>query len=207
MSNELIGGHEYFATLHLRTPLVVLMKDGEHTSSKTPPDNPYGLEHGIWVPTIRSWRELGIDFDDGPESDVASDIGPVNRVKYRNFLITVKAAASQDESSIAERINRIKEVLKLPEHKAFCRRLGGQTAIIDALFPPVVSMICGITKPASAALWKSGLRTIEKINKADDSRLLALSGIGKKTLDVLRAFCAQYSGDLRAERYTPSNDV
>lgn len=202
MSDPLISGYEYAATLQLRTPLCALLNDGERVNCRTQPANPHGDEHGCWIPVAKTWRELGIDFDEMPDGTVASDIGPVVRIPYRNFLISLKLICADDERSIAELIESAKAILRMPEHAAYCRRHGGQGAVIDSLFPPVVSRIPGVTKAVAAALWKARLRTVERISKAEDAKLLALPGVGKKSLVAIRAFCDQYRGDFQAERLT-----
>ncbi|NMG32368.1 helix-hairpin-helix domain-containing protein [Aromatoleum evansii] len=205
MSEELIDGHEYCATLQLRTPLAALLKDGERTPSRTPPENPFEMEHGAWFPTTRTWRDLGIDLDELSDGEVASDIGPVDRLSYRNFLISLKIVASDREATIADRIERIKSVLTMPEHRSFSRRHGGQASVIEKLFPRVLSAIPGLTRPAAEELWKARIRCISRIRQTSDERLLELPGIGKKKVDALRAFCAEYCGDPLAERIDPDH--
>ena len=59
--DSVIKGAVYSATLQLRTPLWILLKDGEKWSGYgTPPEigEPW---HGIWMPELKTWQELGIN--------------------------------------------------------------------------------------------------------------------------------------------------
>jgi hypothetical protein len=76
--DSVLSGAMYFATMQLRTPPWILQKDDEKWSKGDPPEvgEPW---MGIWCPHIKTWKELGLKgMKEFPESDVASDIGPVN---------------------------------------------------------------------------------------------------------------------------------
>lgn len=63
-------------TLDLRTPRSWLDRDGEEISfGSAIPDPP--LQYAIWVPLLKTWRELGIDADEAPPSTRASQWGQV----------------------------------------------------------------------------------------------------------------------------------
>jgi hypothetical protein len=131
---NLISGYEYVATLQLRTPLAALLKDGEVVKTDRCPENEFGMMHGIWMPKTKSWREMGIDIDEFQPGNSASDAGQVDRVKYRNFLISIRMISEDVDRSIQERIAAIRPILKDAEFSRYCRRLGGQGAVIDNLF-------------------------------------------------------------------------
>ena len=76
--NVAMGSH-IVGTVQLRTPLRVLSRHRElhETLSTEPPVIAREQWEGIWVPTTRSFRELGIDIAEPSLSLMASDIGPI----------------------------------------------------------------------------------------------------------------------------------
>lgn len=199
-TDRLITGHRYFSTRQLRTPLAALLFDGTETSSLIAPENPYGMAHGIWSPRIKTWRDMGVDMDEMEYGSCASDIGYANPTLYLKFLISVRMIAEDGDRTINERITAVKEVLKDHEFSSFTRKLGGQSRVIDQLFIPIVSTIPGINSTVAETLWKAGMRTPHKLASTLDAKLLALSGIGKKSLVAIRLFCDTFAGDQYAER-------
>jgi len=198
--NNLVCGYEYRATLRINTPLSALLDDGKISPDLIAPENVHGMAHGIWIPQIKTWRELGIDFDEAPESNCASDIGPVERMPYRNFLVSVRLAVEDGDRKLTDRILAIKAITNITEFAEYVRKLGGQGALVEKLFPRIVMNIPGINSTVGETLWKAGMRTPHRLNVASDAELLALPGVGKKSLASLRLFCGTYAGDTSAER-------
>ncbi len=63
-NNDVITGLQFCATMQLRTPLQVLLRHGEiHTDRNTKPPR-IALEpwEGIWLPRLKTLRELGLDM-------------------------------------------------------------------------------------------------------------------------------------------------
>lgn len=196
--NNVVKCLTYFATLQLRTPLRILLKDGEKQTEGTPPEGDE-LWHGIWVPETKSWRELGFDIDELPEGSFSSEIGTVKHSEYLPFLIEVRKAV-ESSGGIAEKISLLRSVCREPHFVKFVKRHGGQGKIIDYFFPPVVNTISGINSGVVAALLEAKINTIGKIKKRSDKELLALKGIGPSAVQKLRDFCNSYGGDDKAER-------
>lgn len=88
-AGDLIKGWELHATMQLRTPLKWLQRHREfHVGSKRPTEE-LPPEHAIWIFKLKSWRDLGIDEDEVPESTIASQIGqiPVDGGEFLPFLL------------------------------------------------------------------------------------------------------------------------
>lgn len=86
---DIMNGYQFSATMQIGTPLKYLEMHGQINSgpAKNLPQVPQ--EHGIWLPKLKSWAELGISgLKEPPEGTMASDIGqiPTNGGEYLNFL-------------------------------------------------------------------------------------------------------------------------
>lgn len=196
--DSVIKGLKYCATLQLRTPLRILLKDGETWSEGVPPDSEEPW-HGIWVHEIKTFRELGIDIDEIPEGDSASDVGCIKHGEYLAFLIDIRKAAEAD-GSIKCRIELLRLVMREKRYTKFIKKHSGQSRIIDYFFPPIIDTIPGISSAVSKALRESKIATIHKLRKITDKDLLAIKGIGPKALKKIREFAESYSGDDKLDR-------
>lgn len=189
---------KYCATLQLRTPLRILLKDGETWTEGVPPETEETW-HGIWVPETKTFRELGLDIDEFPDFGSSSDIGYVNHAKYLTFLIDIRKAAEAD-GSIKHRIELLRQVMSEKQYSKFVRTHGGKNSIIDYFFPSIIDTIPGISAAVSTALRESKLTTIHKLRKMTDKDLLGIKGIGPKALNKIREFTNSYSGDDKLDR-------
>jgi hypothetical protein len=76
-------------TMQLRTPLKWLQRHREFHAGAERPTEALPPEHACWVPVPKSWRELGIDEDEIPDSTMASEVGqiPVDGGDFLPFLM------------------------------------------------------------------------------------------------------------------------
>lgn len=97
VNRDMINGIKFFVTLHLTTPLDVAKHYGE-TFNGPPSQAPvYGTRaDGIWLNDLKSFRELGIDIDEMPESTAASDVGPFLPSAYIPFLLRFREIIESD---------------------------------------------------------------------------------------------------------------
>jgi len=195
---SLIKCFKYCATLQLRTPLRILLKDGETWSEGVPPETDETW-HGIWVPETKTFRELGIDIDEFSESDSASNIGPMKHSEYLPFLIDIRRAVETDET-VKCRIELLRQVMREKKYAKFVKQHSGQNKIIDYFFPPIIDTIPGISSAVSMALRESKITTTHKLRKITDKDLLSIKGIGPKALKKIREFSDRYSGDDKLDR-------
>lgn len=191
----------FVATQQLRTPLAVLLADGKksYAPKNKPPPNPPEEWMGIWVNKYMfgycpTFRELGIDIDELPPSTKATEIGPIEGDGYLNFLIDIRSCCEQ-EIAINARISGLYAIDKAGKHTAYFSKHGGVEAVIDQLFPLVVTTIPSVNKIAAAALIKAGLDSVDKISSASDAELLQLPSIGPKTLISIRFWIDGFVGD------------
>ena len=140
---DVLGGMVFHATLQTRTPLRVLRRHGQVLPLGSPLPDDFELWMGMWVPKPKSWRELGIDADELPETDAASDAGPVMPSEYLPFLIAVREAIEDETGGTAARIKRLDDVCSRPEFTRFVAALRGAGFLRDCFFPTVLSVIPG----------------------------------------------------------------
>jgi hypothetical protein len=191
-NSDIISGYRFCATMQLRTPLRVLARHGEvhHGLDWEPPQIAREMWEGIWIPKLRSWRELGIEKNEIPPGTMASDIGPVpaDGGQYLQFLIAVRVVAEGD-GLIEDRRAAVGEVLTSPAWSKCVRALGGREAILDRLFPPFLTTISRMPVKTAVALMKAGYGSPASIAGAKDSALLAIEGVGMATIAAIRREC------------------
>lgn len=187
-SDDLITGFEFFATHQLRTPLRILSRHGEvhRDMHRPPPVIATELWHGIWMPQVKTWRELGIDMPEF-QSTVASDAGPVRSEEYMPFLIAVRSIV-EGEGTVTERSDRLKDELKNLRWVDACNRHGGQQAVVDCFFRPFIN---SLGREAASFLSGKGIRTPRAVARVTDAELRAIKGIGPVTLRRIRAACSE----------------
>lgn len=196
-----LNEYEFRASLELKTPLHILLANGKKTYSpqETPPKAPPEQWMGHWINNslfkqFPTWREIGFDIDERPLDAGWTDIGPVDRERYIDFLINIRSCCEQ-EIGISARINGLYAIEKSDKYSEFFFKHGGVESVIDELFPLVVTTIPSVNKVASAALLKAGLDSVDKISSASDSELLQLPSIGPKTLTSIRFWINGFVGD------------
>ena len=195
-----LAGMRFCATFQVRTPLRILKRHGQMLPLGV--ELPYDFERwmGIWVPESNFWADLGIEADEIPESEVASQVGPVKPSEYLPFLIAVREAVEDSTGGIGRRLARLEAVSSRLEFSRFVHAEGGATAMADRLFPSFLSSIPGLPSTSRATLNYLGLSTAATLRAAPDCELLEVTGIGHAKLKTIREFCSDYCGDPEAER-------
>lgn len=189
---DLITGYRFCATMQLRTPLRVLRRHNEEHEgvSSAPPQIAQEMWEGVWLPRLRTFRELGIDVDE-ISSTMASDIGPIPQDggDYLKFLIAARTAAEAAGPAGARR-STLASIIAMPEWRETLNKRGGASAVLDYLFPPFIETVPRLPRRAAAALADAGYDTPAAINVASDQELRAVQGIGPKILKTLRTVAA-----------------
>ena len=190
-NEDIIIGLKFHATLQLRTPLRVLTRHGEVYSDKNkePPKIAKELWEGIWIPQLKTFRELGLDVDELSESTTATSIGQINSSDYLLFLISIREILELEES-IDDRIFKLRHMQLTANGKTFVNSHGGIDQIINEVFPPFIHTIPKLKITTINELSKLNINTANQIQIASDDTLLNLSGIGKATLKNVRDYCA-----------------
>lgn len=198
---ELLVGMEFHATFQTRTPLRILRRNGQVIPLDQPLPSDFAPWMGMWVPKARTWREIGVDRDEVDDDPVvASQAGPVPVSSILPFLIAVREAVEDESGGTANRVERLRAVCRRPEFTSFVSSHGGEENMCDHLFPPVLSMISGLSSAAKAELEELGLASVEALESASDDTLLAVSGVGPAKLRAIRRYCLGYVGDPKAVR-------
>lgn len=106
--SEVIKGWEMSVTMQTRTPLKWLQRHREFHEGRERPIEELPPEFAIWVPVPKSWRELGIDADDVPESTMASQIGqiPLNGGDFLTFLLEYRMIVEDGGGTLSDLASR-----------------------------------------------------------------------------------------------------
>lgn len=137
-AGSVIYGSQFVATMQMRTPLRVLEQHGriERCDSAKLPKLIREPWQGIWSVKTRSLREIGIDLNDFPEGQMASEIGPIDADggDLLRFMILVKRIARSDTNM------RDKELLMESctgligagghDFKSFIKHWGGPSVVL-----------------------------------------------------------------------------
>lgn len=189
-NNDIIKGYEFFATLKITTPSYVLNHHGEILKS-IPNETPqYGtFSEGIWLPKTVSWKSLGLDIEEMPEGESASDVGPINSKEYLPFLKKFREIVESNDTVDF----KIKTILTLcnsdKRYKAFCQRLNDHyDEFPESFFYQKLAIIPGIGKKASKHLFYAGYKTIDDLKNCSESELSSVSGIGTITIKNIKEF-------------------
>jgi len=206
--DSITDGFTFCATMQLRTPLAVLEHHNEIFTGKQGMPPIYGTSaDGIWIPRVKTWRELGIDLGEMDTSTMASAIGqiPEDGGDYLPFLKDVRRAIEKDES-IKNRIDALRLVMREKKYAKFVKRHQGQNQIINDIFPLVLYAMPGVSSNIALALRESKITTVRQLRKKSDQDLLAIKGVGPSALKKIREFSENYCGDDTLDRIDCCND-
>lgn len=200
--DSITDGFTFCATMQLRTPLAVLEHHNEIFTGKQGKPPIYGTyADGIWIPRVKTWRELGIDLGEMDSSTMASAIGqiPEDGGDYLPFLKDVRRAIEADES-IKNRIEALRLLMKEKKYARFVKRHQGQNQIINDIFPFILETIPGVNCNIASALRESKITTVHQLRKKTDKELLSIKGVGPAALKKIREFAENYCGDDKLDR-------
>lgn len=189
--SSICKGFRFSATIQMRTPLRILLRDGEVIEgSEAPPvitDEPW---QGIWMPETKSYRELGLDIDEFQPSARASDIGPIpaDGGEYLAFVKRVRQVV-ESKASIQERRTHLYDLLRTQTSLEYVQKLGGEQRCIAMFFPRFIDTISGLSKVSVDGLAASGWVTPNQLASMPDDRLLEVKGIGPAKLKAIRQAC------------------
>lgn len=136
--DNVIYGYQFCATMQMRTPLRVLEQHRriERCDDTKLPKLIREQWEGIWSIKTRSFREIGIDIDDFPDGQMASEIGPIDADggDLLRFMILAKriARCGTDLSEKTELMKGASNLLGAGGHNfaSFMERWGGPAAVL-----------------------------------------------------------------------------
>lgn len=186
-NDELMNGLIFQATLQLRTPLEVLKHHNEVFNNKREAPPQYAKEgwEGMWLPNLKTWRELGIDEDEMPNHTVSTDIGSLEddeAEKYYKFLLEFHTIVENNHLSVKDKINHLETLYHdNPHYNNFFDRNS-----FESYFGLLISNV--FSSKVALTLKNAGFRTLEDLKGADLEYLVTLNGIGKATLEKLKPY-------------------
>jgi hypothetical protein len=103
-NSDVLAGWEMSVTMQLRTPLKWLQRHREFQAGADRPIEQLPPEHACWVPVTRTWRAIGIDADEIPETTMASQIGqiPVDGGDFLPFLMEYRMIVEGATDALAD---------------------------------------------------------------------------------------------------------
>ncbi len=188
-NRDVIDGLQFCATLHLRTPLTVLRHHGEKFAGPPSAAPKYGTSaDGIWSYKTKSWAHLGIDMSELPESQHATDIGPLKASEYLPFLIEFREIVESDEPHEAK-LSRLEGLSRRSElFSAIWVRL--QSAYDDfpkSFFYFEFTKLPGVGRKMAKKLYDMGFRSVSEIANSNTERLTRVPGMGTATAEKILA--------------------
>lgn len=199
-NDDIIGGYQYSATLQLRTPLFVLKNHGRFVPAtpEGPPRVSDEMWHGIWVLALTDEFKF---LDEG--ATASSEIGyvPADGGDFLPFLIAVRTITENPATSLDEKKRALKALIKEsgPRGTPYSKFMTGR-ALVDRALPSVIDLIPA-TKTVRNSLVVAGYDTLGKVQAASDQELLALKGLGTKSLKAIREFKVPSDIGLTQRRY------
>jgi hypothetical protein len=179
-NEDIIDGMEFIATLHITTPYAVLIHHGETFNGPPSKAPQYGdRSQGIWVPKTKSWEALGIDLPDLPPSQHATDIGPQHPEAYLPFLLDFRRIFESDHADERKIVELRQLAVKTPGYSEFWRRhLSIHEDFPRNLFYHCFLKLPGGGRKVAQALYASGFRSVEQIQRTKPSELQKVPVIG-----------------------------
>ncbi len=197
-NEDIIKGWQFCATLQLRTPLSVLKQHGRRVplSPDGPPLITTEMWQGIWI------HDVGDEFSMFDAHSMASEVGsvPANGGDYLPFLIAFRSI-TEGGASVGEKEVAIRDLLKqsgsagtpyAKYHKA--------KELVDEVLPRTISLL-PVSRPVRDELVAAGLNTLAKVEAASDKTLLAINGLGPKSLAGIRELLATTTTDKNGQRF------
>jgi hypothetical protein len=180
---DLLEGMQFRAALQMRTPLVALEHDGEirAVDAELPKYGPTWA--GAWIPKPRS--ELGLAPVDPTARTRCAEIGYVaeDGGAYLPFLKAYRRIVESNES-VEKKLQELEVFRRGREHYEFTRGFDGDWP--QAVLVSELAHGLPVGNGIAAALFSAGLRDLAQVRTATDEALLAVKGIGPKTLAAIR---------------------
>lgn len=197
-NEDIIKGWQFCATLQLRTPLTVLQQHGRRVprSPGGPPVVTTEMWQGIWT------YDVGDEFSMFDAVSMASEVGsiPANGGDYLPFLIAFRTI-TEGGAPVTEKEAALRDLMKQsgPSGTPYTKYHKVKD-LIDEVLPRTIALL-PISRPVRSEVVATGLNTLAKVEAASDKELLAINGLGPKSLAGIRALLATTTADKNAQRY------
>lgn len=197
--DDLITGWRYCATLQARTPFAILRQHNRlvPASHGNPPVISDQMWHGIWTPEI----EGSFDFlNDG--ATMASEVGPIPRQggDYLPYLVDLRTIA-EGSLSLEDKEAALRQLAKARgTHGTAFSKFGTAEELVDMVLPRTLHLL-PVPANVRQSLLATGYTTLASVQTAPDQALLAIRGLGAKSLIAIKEFFHHSDADLDATRY------
>jgi hypothetical protein len=179
-NDDIVDGWQLSVTMSLTTPLKWLLRHQEIANDQS--DVPQ--EFGIWLPKVKSFRELGYDIDEMPASTQSSTIGyiPIDGGDFLPFLIEYRkiVEAKEERQIILDNLNDLEA-----RHLEIASKLGGDLSKSFVVRELLTLSGCGAT--TADRLYQAGYQSKEKVIQASVEDLTSVKGIGPSTAKKILA--------------------
>ncbi|CAH1661663.1 conserved hypothetical protein [Hyphomicrobiales bacterium] len=182
-NSDLVKGWRLAVTMQRRTPLAWLRRHGEFASGSRRPMEVVPSEYGIWLPDLKTFKELGFDVPDLPPGTIASEIGqiPIDGGELLPFLIEYRQII---EAPIS-RVEQLSQIRNLEVHHAqLAEKLGGDLCRRYVTLEMVSLLGCGSV--TANKLYDAGFQSADQVTAASIDRLCQISGIAIATARKLK---------------------
>lgn len=200
-NEDILAGWRYCATLQLRTPLAILQHHNAFAplSDDGPPVLSQEMWHGIWVPETKG--SLLSDLI-AVGATMASEIGqvPLDGGDYYHYLLAVREIV-EGPATLDRKMLLIRELLERsgPGGAPFAS-YHGEAALIARIFPLAVTRL-PVSASVAIRMAEAGLDTLGAVEGAGDASLLAIHGLGPKSLAAIRQALSSDELDRGATRF------
>jgi hypothetical protein len=118
-NSDVLAGWQMLVTMRRRTPLKWLQRHREFHEGSERPAEKIPMQHACWLPVVKTWRAIGIDMDEVPQTTMASEIGqiPVDGGDFLPFLMEYRMIVEDGGGTLldlADRYPQYREVLFPP---------------------------------------------------------------------------------------------
>ena len=150
----------------------------------------YGDEaQGCWVPKTKTWEDLGIDIPEPPDTEEASDIGPVKAAEYLPFLKRFRTIVEDMRSDIP---NKRAQLIALKDEDDHSPTIWERLCVSYPDFPNSYfyhefTLIPAIGMKTAKALFDSGIRTIGELSACSQEALSKVPGVGSRAARAVAA--------------------
>ena len=185
---DVVKVSQFFATFQLGTPLKYLEMQGQTLDLKSA--IPYIPPlYGVLMPILRTWKELGINLREAPESTCASDIGPIpeNGGQYLEFLKEFRAIV-ESKTEPEQKRNAILSLGKdndyfadiLIKHDFQGDKINQWLGYDEVLGLP------GFNPTLAKSLYDAGFKSAEMLINASNKDLMSIKGFGQARINQVR---------------------
>ena len=162
-----------------------------------PPTFSLVMWHGIWTPVL-NWGEVDEIFAGGTMASEAGSV-PTDGGDYLPFLLSLRTI-SEGPASVQQKEAALRNLVKQsgPGGTPYSK-FADARELVEEVLPPTIHSL-PVPKPVREEMIRQDWNTLGKVERLSDKELLAVKGVGPKSLVAIREFLATTTMDKTAER-------